>query len=111
MKTKSLSEETYQSPLAWWGETQEKALTLAKWMAFYEAVNCIADKAEEKNIPLDEVDFKPLKIREYMEATQDIFLRKILKEDYHINICHNEDASKEIKDIFPELDVNFNEIH
>ena len=98
-------EEVYQSPLSWWGEAQEKSLTLAKWMAFFEAVNIIADKAEEKSISLDDIDFKPLEIRKYMAATEDIYLRKILEEDYKIKICHNDDASKEIKDMFPELQL------
>lgn len=105
-KTETPTQEFYQNPLEWWGEAQEKCLTMAKWMAFYEAVNIIADKAEEKKIPLEKVEFKPLKIREYMSSTQDIYLRKLLKEDYKINICHNEDASDEIKKIFPEIDVS-----
>lgn len=74
-------------------------------MALYEAVNLIADKAEEKNVPLEQVEFKPLDIRNYIAATEDVFLRKLLEEDYRINVCHNEDAPKEIKDIFPEIDV------
>jgi len=106
MKTQTHREEIYQNPLEWWGEAQEKSLTMAKWMAFYEAVNLIADKAEEKKIPLEKVEFKPLKIREFMADTQDIYLRKLLMEDYKINICHNEDASEEIKKIFPEIDVS-----
>jgi hypothetical protein len=108
MKTKTtepLQEELYQNPLAWWGETQEKSQILSKWMALYEAVNVIADKAEERNIPLDEVEFKPLDIRDYIASTQDIYLRKILQEDYKINICHNEDASEHFKNFFPEIDV------
>ncbi len=100
--------ETFQQPLAWWGEVQQKSLTLAKWMALFEAVNLIADKAEEKNVPLDEVEFSPLDIKEYMHSTEDIYLRKILEEDYKINICHNEDASEEIKNLFPEVHVDLN---
>lgn len=106
MKTKQpaiVDNEVYQNPLAWWGETQEKSQTLSKWMALYEAVNIIADKAEEKNVPLDDVEFSPLDIRDYIASTQDIYLRKILQEDYKINICHNDDASEEIKNMFPEI--------
>lgn len=110
MKTTSHPEtEIYQSPLAWWGEAQEKSLTLARWMALYEAVNLIADKAEEKQIPIEKVEFKPLEIKDYINSTQDIYLRKILKEDYKINICHNEDASPAMKKLFPEIDVELNE--
>jgi len=100
--------ETFQQPLAWWGEVQQKSLTLAKWMSLFEAVNIIADNADDKKIPLDEVVFSPLDIMDYMSATEDIYLRKILEEDYKINICHNEDASEEIKNLFPEVVVDLN---
>jgi len=111
MKTINPKQETevYQNPLDWWGEAQEKSLTTAKWIALYEAVNLIADKATEKKIPLDKIEFKPLEIREYMSSTQDIYLRKLLMEDYKINICHNEDASSEMKALFPEIDVSLRE--
>lgn len=91
MNQQTVKEEVQQNPLSWWGKTQEKSLTLARWMALYEAVNIIADKGEEKKIPLEQVEFKPLDIRDYMNATEDIFLRKILQEDYKIHICCNED--------------------
>jgi hypothetical protein len=97
--------EVYQNPLAWWGETQQKASTLAKWMALYEAVNIIADKAEEKNISLDDIEFKPLDIRDYMASTEDIYLKKILEEDYNIQVCYHEDVSQEMKDLFNPIEV------
>lgn len=93
MIQETTQDEVRQSPLAWWGNAQEKSLTLARWMALYEAVNIIADKGEEKNIPLEEIEFKPLDIRDYMNSTEDIFLRKILQEDYKIHICCNEEFS------------------
>lgn len=109
MKTKKQtlinSTETHQNPLAWWGKAQEKSATLARWMALYEAVNLIADKAEEKSIPLENVEISPLDVRDYMQATEDIFLKKILEEDYKIKICYLDDAPKEYKDLFTDVDV------
>lgn len=92
-------------PLEWWGQAQEKSLNLAKWMALYEAVNLIADKAEERDIPLENVEFKPLDIRDYIESTQDIFLKKLLEEDYNIQICYNEDA-KEFDELMDQVSVD-----
>lgn len=103
MKTKKISKnqstEEIQSPLAWWGKTQEKSLTLAKWMAFYEAVNIIADKAEERNIPFEDVKLCPLDIRDYINSTQDIFLRKLLEEDYKIQIYHSEESTADFLEV------------
>lgn len=105
-QTETNTESTLK-PLKWWGEVQEKSLVTAKWMALYEAVNLIADKAEEKNVPLEEIEFKPLDIRDYIESTQDIFLKKLLEEDYNIQICYNEDASEEMKEILDPVEVDF----
>ena len=106
MKTKTMpiAEEYTQKPLSWWGDAQEKSLTLAKWMSLYEAVNYIADKADEKQIPLEDIDFKPLDIRDYIESTQDIFLRKILEHDYKIIICPSSENSKEVSDV--DIEIN-----
>lgn len=105
-QTDNTASEQYQSPLAWWGKAQEKSAQLARWMSLYEAVNIIADKAEEKKIPIERVEFKPLDIRDYMTATEDIFLKKILQEDYKIQICYSEDPTQEIEDLFPDVDVD-----
>ena len=68
---------------------QQEATTWAKWMSLYEAVNIIADKAQEKNIPFSKIEIKPLEVYKYMEATENIFLRKILKDEYKIDICYD----------------------
>jgi hypothetical protein len=46
--------------LKWWETVHAEASELARWIALYEAVNTIADKAEEKNIPFDKVELKPI---------------------------------------------------
>lgn len=85
-----------QSPLAWWDKAHSESATLARWMALYEAVNIIADKAEERGIPLEKIDFKPLDIRDYISSTENIILMKILEEDYKIKVCYEEpEDSKE----------------
>ena len=97
--------EANQNPLVWWKEAQEKSTVLARWMALYEAVNLIGDKADERNIPLEKIKISPLDIEDYMAATEDIFLKKILEEDYKIKICHLDDAPPEYKEIFNDIDV------
>lgn len=73
-----------------WKQIHQEALVWSKWMALYEAVNMIANKAEEKNIPFTKVEIKPLAIHKYMESTENIFLRKILKQEYNIDVCFND---------------------
>ena len=91
--------EIQQTPLAWWGDAQEKSLQLARWMSLYEAVNIIADKAEEKNIPFEKVEMSPLDIRDYMQSTEDIFLKQILKADYKIQVYFSEEEMEDSLDI------------
>ena len=40
----------------------KKLYTLSRWAALYESINMIADKAEEKKIPFEDIELKPLKI-------------------------------------------------
>ena len=58
-----------------WEKIHEEASTWARWIALYEAINYLADKAEDKGIKFDTLDLKPLKILDYIESTQDIILR------------------------------------
>jgi hypothetical protein len=51
MNTDTTTKTTEQSnTLSWWEKTHNEAATLAKWMALFEAVNIVAEKAEEKGI-------------------------------------------------------------
>jgi hypothetical protein len=92
-----------QSPLPWWDKTKQEASNLSRWIALYEAVNIIADKAEEKGIKIDDVEFKPLAIHKYMESTENIIFKKILEEDYKIKICYSEPQSED----YPELEAEY----
>lgn len=75
-------------------KTYQEASELSRWIALYEAVNMIADKAEEKNIPFEKVEIKPLAIYKYMESTEDITLKKILREMYNIDIHFSENLTE-----------------
>lgn len=66
----------------------KKLYALSRWAALYDAINMIADKTEEKNISFERVELKPLKILEYVDATSDIIMRKLLEEKKSIkSIC------------------------
>ena len=72
----------------------EEAGCLARWMALYEAVNIIADKAEEKGKKINEIEFKPLDIKDYINNVEDIISRKILQDIYNIHIHHTDNSEK-----------------
>ena len=74
-----------------WKVITETSAKWARWIALYEAVNIIMDKAEEKNIPVENIVFKPLEIRDYISSTEDIILRKILSQEHNINIEYKEE--------------------
>jgi hypothetical protein len=77
--------------LKWWEQTYDEASQLARWICLFEAVNMIADKAEEKKLSFDKLDIKPLAIYKYMEATENIILKKVLEQLYNIEICYSEE--------------------
>jgi hypothetical protein len=104
LKSNLSPKEAMQNPLAWWDRTHEKASVLARWIALYEAVNLIADKAEEKGQLLEDIQFKPLAIYDYMQATENITLKKILKELYKIQICYSEENS-EFKNLVDDMET------
>ena len=68
----------------------EEAGCLARWMALYEAVNIIADKGEERGKKINEIEFKPLDIKDYINSVEDIISRKILQDIYNIHIHHTD---------------------
>jgi hypothetical protein len=88
--------------LKWWDDVYSEASELARWIAIYEAVNTIADKAEEKNMPFDKVELKPIAIHKYMDATENTILKKVLQQLYKIDVCYNGDAPKEYMKMCPE---------
>lgn len=67
-----------------WSVIHEESATWARWIALYEAVNIIADMAEQKKQSFNS-KLKPIAISKYIESTQDMYLRKILEQEYNFN--------------------------
>lgn len=68
----------------------EKTEILARWIALYEAVNIIYDKADEKGLDEETIELKPLDIKDYMDFTVDIYHRQILKDIYKIDVFYDD---------------------
>jgi hypothetical protein len=90
-----------------WKVIHEESSKWARWIALYEAVNYIADKAEDKKISFSKIDLPPLAIMKYITATEDIILRKILKHEHNIDICCNEDASIKYNSLVPDFKEDY----
>lgn len=73
----------------------EESSKMARWMALYEAINCCAEKAEQRKIPFSKINLKPLDIKEYINSTEDIILKKLLKCDYNIDVYYDDPSEKE----------------
>lgn len=91
-----------EKTLKWWDNIYSEASELSRWISLYEAVNTIADKAEEKKLSFDEIELKPLAIHKYMDATENTILKKVLRQIYNVDVCYNEDAPLEYSGILPE---------
>ena len=86
-----MKNKTTTKTLSWWDNANKEASNISKWIALYEAVNIVADKAEDKGISPEDIVYKPKAIRDYIESTQDIIMKKILQQDYNIEICYSEE--------------------
>jgi hypothetical protein len=73
-----------------WDKVYSEASELSRWICLYEAVNMIADKAEEKKLSFNDIDIKPLAIYKYMESMEDIILKQTLEQLYNIKIHYSE---------------------
>jgi hypothetical protein len=76
-----------------WEDVQTEVSTLSKWMALYDAVNIISDKAKEKGMKGERVVYRPKAIKNFIKSTEDIYFKKILRESYNIDICYDESTS------------------
>lgn len=88
MKTKKTK------PVLSWEEVHGEATSLSKWMALYDAVNLIYDKAKEKGIKNEKIVYKPKAIKNFIKSTEDIYLKKILRDSYNIDICYDESCEE-----------------
>lgn len=76
-----------------WSAIHEESLVWARWIALYEAVNMIAETAEKKKVSFKS-KLKPIAINKYIESTQDVYLRKILEQEYNINFYFDDQLEK-----------------
>jgi len=56
------------------------SFTLSRWAALMEGVNVIADKALDRGISLEEIEFKQPAISKYVESTCDTIAKNIERE-------------------------------
>lgn len=78
---------------------------LARWFAMMDAVNMIADKSEERKMKFEDVDLKPSAIEHYIEATCDIYCRKIMEQKQQKN------RSKVLSNIIQQINnINYDKI-
>jgi len=50
---------------------------LCRWSALEEAVNIIGDKAEDKGVPFESIELKPLDLFKYIESATDKIYEKV----------------------------------
>jgi hypothetical protein len=50
---------------------------LCRWTALEEAVNIIGDKAEDRGVPFESIDLKPLDLFKYIESATDKIYEKV----------------------------------
>lgn len=54
---------------------------MSRWFALVDAVNMVADMAEQRNVDFSKLDIKPSAIEHYIEATCDIYCKKLQEEN------------------------------
>ena len=50
---------------------------LCRWTALEEAVNIIGDKCEDKGIPFESIELKPLDLMKYIDGATDKIYEKV----------------------------------
>lgn len=51
--------------------------SLCRWTALEEAVNIIGDKAEDRGIPFENIELKPLDLYKYIDTASDKIYEKV----------------------------------
>lgn len=89
--TKKISSEIDpDNILKYWENLNKNAEQMARWMSLYEAVNLVADKAQDRGISFDKIDLPPLKLKEYMDSTVDIYYRQYLQAEFGIDVFYTD---------------------
>jgi hypothetical protein len=53
------------------------SLYYARWIALYEAINMIADEAEQRNKKFESLKLSPVKIKKYIASVEDQIQRRL----------------------------------
>jgi hypothetical protein len=61
--------------------TFDNSLYYARWIALYEAINMIADEAEQRNKKFENLKLSPVKIKKYIASVEDQIQRKLIGEE------------------------------
>lgn len=81
---------------------------LARWYALMDAIQIISDKAADKNIKFDKIDIKPSAVEKYIEATCDIYCRKLEEIESGINLHNNKNNTSLLPSIISAIsNVNY----
>ena len=72
---------------------------ISRWQALMDAVTLVAEKAADRKIGWENLDIKPSAIEHYIEATCDIYCRKLMESKESEKIK----AANRAKNILPDL--------
>lgn len=61
--------------------TFDNSLYYARWIALYEAINMIADEAEQRNKKFENLKLSPVKIKKYIASVEDQIQRRLIGEE------------------------------
>jgi hypothetical protein len=59
----------------------DKSLYYARWIALYEAINMIAEEAEQRKKKFENIKLSPIKIKKYISSVEDQIQRRLVGED------------------------------
>jgi hypothetical protein len=72
---------------------------ISRWQALMDAVGIVAEKAADRKIKWDTLDIKPSAIEHYIEATCDIYCRRLMESKE----AEKQKAKQRAKTILPNL--------
>jgi 7-keto-8-aminopelargonate synthetase-like enzyme len=59
----------------------DKSLYYARWIALYEAINMIAEEAEQRKKKFENIKLSPVKIKKYISSVEDQIQRCLIGKD------------------------------
>jgi hypothetical protein len=64
----------------------DNSLYYARWIALYDAINMIADEAEQRNKKFENLKLSPVRIKKYIASVEDQIQRKLVGEELRTTI-------------------------